>query len=145
MEYYFDTSFLIPLFIPEETSERVERYIRNLPAGSLRVSHWTRVEFASMLARDVRMKVLDEAAAVAVSERFELFLATSFDVFPLRIEDCELARKYLLHFSTGLRAGDAMHLAIAANAGVKALLTLDRGMLKAGKLLKLPVAAGIRL
>ena len=145
MAYYFDTSYLIPLFIPEETSERVERYIRNLPAGSLRVSQWTRVEFASMLAREVRMKVLDEAVAGAVSERFERFLATSFDVLSLRIEDCELARKYLLNFSTGLRAGDAMHLAIAANAGVKALLTLDRGMLKAGKFLKLPVATGIRL
>ena len=145
MEYYFDTSFLIPLFIPEETSERVETYVRKLPVDSLRVSHWTRVEFASMLARDVRMKVLDEAAAVVVSERFELFLTTSFDVRPMRIEDYELARKYLLRFSTGLRAGDAMHLAIGANARVKALLTLDRGMLKAGKLLKLPVATGIRL
>lgn len=145
MACYFDTSFLIPLFIPEATSERVEKYVQNLPPGSLRVSHWTRVEFASMLARDVRMKVLDESVATAVSERFELFLATSFDVLPLRIEDCELARKYLLHFSTGLRAGDALHLAIAANAEVKSLLTLDRGMLKAGKLLKLPVATGIKL
>ena len=98
-----------------------------------------------MLARDVRIGLLDEAAASSVVERFELFLAASFDVLPLRIEDCELARNYVLRFSTGLRAGDAMHLAIAANAGVKSLLTLDRGMLKAGKLLKLPVSAGIRI
>ncbi len=145
MAYYFDTSFLVPLFIPEETSERVERYLQNLPASPLHVSQWSRVEFASMLARDVRMKVLDEAAAEAVSERFERFIVTSFDVLPLRAEDFELARRYVLNFSTGLRAGDALHLAIAANAGVSSLLTLDRGMLKAGKLLKLPVASGIRL
>lgn len=145
MAYYFDTSFLVPLFIPEATSERVEKHVRNLPAGSLHVSQWTRVEFASMLARDVRMGVLDEASAAVVAERFELFLATSFEVLPLRIEDCELARSYVLRFATGLRAGDAMHLAIAANAGAKSLLTLDRGMLKAGKVLKLPVSTGIRL
>ena len=42
----------------------------------------------------------------------------------------------------GLRAGDAFHLAIAANNGAKKILTLDQGFIKVGKQLKLPVSAG---
>jgi hypothetical protein len=38
-----------------------------------------------------------------------------------------------------------MHLALAKNHAATSLLTLDKGMLKAGKLLKLPVTHGIRL
>ena len=141
---YLDTSFLVPLFINEAASERVEKHVRKLAAGSLCVSHWTRLEFAGVLARDVRTGMLDEAAARRVAERFEVYLAASFEVLAPRIEDYELARRYVLQSPAGLRAGDALHLAVAANANVKALLTLDQGMLKAGKLLKLPVSKGIR-
>jgi predicted nucleic acid-binding protein len=43
---------------------------------------------------------------------------------------------------TGLRAGDALHLAITANHGAKKVWSLDQGFIKAGKQLKLPVSAG---
>ena len=141
---YLDTSFVVPLFINEAATEQVERYVRNLAAGSLCVSHWTRLEFAGVLARDVRMEMLDEAEARRIAERLEVYLAASFELLAPRIEDYELARRYALQSPAGLRAGDALHLAIAANANVKSLLTLDQGMLKAGKLLKLPVSRGIR-
>ena len=141
---YLDTSFLVPLFINEAASDRVEKHVRNLAAGSLCVSHWTRLEFAGVVARDVRTGMLDKAAAGRVVERFEVYLAASFDVLAPRIEDYELACRYVLQFPAALRGGDALHLAIAANAKVKSLLTLDQGMLKAGKMLKLPVSRGIR-
>ncbi len=61
---YFDTSFLVPLILPEATSEPIARFFEDQPAGELAVSHWTRVEFASLLAREVRMGELDPADAV---------------------------------------------------------------------------------
>ncbi len=33
--YYFDTSFLAPLFLQEPTSIKVERFMTRLPAGKL--------------------------------------------------------------------------------------------------------------
>jgi predicted nucleic acid-binding protein len=42
-----------------------------------------------------------------------------------------------------LRAGDALHLAIASNLAVDQIITLDEGMITAGKVLKLPVDRGI--
>jgi hypothetical protein len=48
---YFDTSFLTPLVRQEATSAQVERFVGSLPAGELAISHWTKVEFSSLLAR----------------------------------------------------------------------------------------------
>jgi uncharacterized protein len=47
-------------------------------------------------------------------------------------------------FETGLRAGDALHLAIADNHRAAAIYSLDKALLKAGKILDLPVRMGIR-
>jgi len=143
--FYFDTTFIAPLLLAEAVSRKVETYVRGLPAGELCVSHWTRVEFASLLAREVRTGGLDGRAALEIAERFESLIEESFQVLAPVSGDYDLAREYLLHFPPGLRAGDAIHLAVAKNSGVRTLLTLDRGMLKAGHLLKLPVSAGIRI
>jgi uncharacterized protein len=37
---YFDTSFLTPLILEEETSEKVKAYVSQLPEGELTISHW---------------------------------------------------------------------------------------------------------
>jgi predicted nucleic acid-binding protein len=50
---YFDTSFLAPLILPEATSDKTA-FVRRLPTEELTVSHWTRVEFSSLIAREVR-------------------------------------------------------------------------------------------
>ena len=60
---YFDTSFLVPLILPEATSEHVSGFLEALEGDDLAVSHWTRVEFASLLAREVRMGGLDIGTA----------------------------------------------------------------------------------
>ena len=41
---YFDTSFLVPLVLPEATSGPVTGIFEALPPDDLAVSHWTRVE-----------------------------------------------------------------------------------------------------
>jgi predicted nucleic acid-binding protein len=44
-----------------------------------------------------------------------------------------------------LRAGDALHLAIAVNNNARMIYSLDRTFIQAGKKLGLPVQRGIRL
>jgi predicted nucleic acid-binding protein len=138
---YFDTSFLVPLVLPEATSSRIAAFLRALPAEELAVSHWTRVEFSSLIAREVRIGGLNAGAAVRADTQFETMLHQSFQVLPPNVGDFSLAREYLMRFETGLRAGDALHLAIARNHGASAIYTLDKLFLKAGKLLGLPVRA----
>ncbi|MBW8029165.1 PIN domain-containing protein [Ferrovum myxofaciens] len=50
----------------------------------------------------------------------------------------------MLHFATKLRAGDALHLAIALNNGAKILYTLDDGLLHAAKLMSVYASRGIK-
>jgi uncharacterized protein len=142
---YFDTSFLTPLVRMETTSEQVAAFMSRLPAHDWAVSHWTRVEFSSLIARDVRMRGLDARAAVQADAEFEMILNTSFAIVPLDVDDFEVAKRYLGRYETGLRAGDALHLAVAANHRATAIYSLDKAMLKAGQILHLPVSTGIRV
>ena len=140
---YFDTSFLAPLVLPESTSDKIAAFVRRLPVEELTVSHWTRVEFSSLIARDVRMSVLDAAAGARADARFEAMVDASFAVLLPSADDFGLAKRYLGKFNTGLRAGDALHLAIAGNRQAAAIYSLDKGLLMAGRLLDLPVSMGI--
>jgi predicted nucleic acid-binding protein len=140
---YFDTSFHAPLVLPESTSEKIAAFVRRLPVEELTVSHWTRVEFSSLIARDVRMSVLDAAAGARADARFEAMVDASFAVLLPNADDFGLAKRYLGKFNTGLRAGDALHLAIAGNRQAAAIYSLDKGLLMAGRLLDLPVSMEI--
>lgn len=141
---YVDTSFLAPLFREETVSLKVEDFLGRQPAGSLAISHWTRVEFASVFARDVRMGLHEKFASQAIGE-FEQLVDESFLTWVPTLADYELARSYVQRFASKLRAGDALHLAIAKNHGADMLYTLDEGMLAAARLLKLKASRGIRM
>ena len=145
MTLYFDTSFLAPPILEEAISRMVERFMARLPPGKLTISQWTRVEFSSLLAREVRIGGLDRRAARDADAQFETIIAESFAILPLDDADCELAKRFIQRYETGLRRGDALHLAVAANHRAEAIYTLDRALLKAGRTLGLPMATGIRL
>lgn len=144
MSSYFDTSFLMPLVRRESTTGDVVKFLQRQDQLQLSTSHWTRVEFCSGTARDVRMKTLTPGeAAIAIAD-FESKISPGFLLLPVGVDDCELARRYLQHYETGLRAGDALHLAIARNNNARAIYSLDDKTIRAGKLLGLPVSRGIR-
>lgn len=140
---YFDTSFLVPLVLPEATSGRIATFVRELSA-EITVSQWTRVEFSSLLAREVRMGGLDAGAATQADARFEAMVESSFAVLLPNAGDFSLAKQFLGKFETGLRAGDALHLAIASNHRAAMIYSLDKTLLKAGRILGLQVSMGIR-
>ena len=71
---YFDTSFLVPLVLPEPLSAHVARFFIALAPGEPATSHWARVEFSSVLAREVRMGALDAAAFRAADSKIATIL-----------------------------------------------------------------------
>jgi uncharacterized protein len=140
---YFDTSFLVPLFLQEATSTRIERTLAGLAGQDLAISHWTRVEFSSLLAREVRMGGLDSKTARDVDAEFESVAQQSFVILLPSADDFDLAKRYIDRHQSGLRAGDALHLAIAHNHASTQIFSLDNTLLKAGRLLGLPMTRGI--
>jgi hypothetical protein len=141
---YLDTSFVAPLVIAEKSSDAVEAFVLKVKPGELTTSMWTQVELYSLVSRKVRMGELSDSQAEVVRREFDRVLAESFEMLAPTAADFAAAAKYLESPKTGLRAGDALHLAIAANHRAKRILTLDQGFVEAGKMLKLPVTLGVK-
>jgi len=140
---YLDTSFVIPRYITEATSEKVEAVLLSLSSEKLAISQWTRIEFVSMLSRRVRMREMTDEQALKVFALFEQNVKESFHIIIPTVADFELAIHFLHQYKTGLRAGDALHLAISKNYDAKMLYTLDQGLLKAASILNIPAQLGI--
>jgi uncharacterized protein len=136
---YFDTSILVPLFIHERSTADVRQILGRLPADRLTTSDWTRVEFSSALARDVRTGLLNSRQATEADDEFQSFVAETFVVILPNADDYALAIHYLRRHEAKLRAGDAFHLAIASNHRAEMIYSLDQGMIEAGRRLGLPL------
>lgn len=137
---YFDTSFLVPLLIAEPKTARVEQFFETLDEDeTLLFSHWGQLEFASVGSRLYRMGELSAKDAKTVIDEFNRLLIQSFRLHTPTATDFQKARDFIDDFQTKLRAGDALHLAIAANLGVTTIHTLDNGMLEAGNQLGLSI------
>ena len=141
--FYFDASFVAPLVLPEAASARVEAIMQQMTPGKIAVSHWTRVEFAGLVARRVRMRELTEQLASRAVLVFETLLAESYQVILPAPSDFNLATRLLQHYRTGLRSGDALHLAIAQNHNADRFFTLDATLTKAAKLVGIPAGSEI--
>ena len=140
---YLDTSFIVPFYIYEASSVSVVQTLYSRPLEEVAVSHWTAVEFASVLARRCRMKEISPDLSNYLFDLFEHEMRTSYQIILPTQRDYDLARSFLKQPDLGLRAGDAFHLAIAKNHRAEMLLTLDEGMLKAAQGLGIPAGKSV--
>ena len=141
---YLDTSFLTPLFREEATSSRVAAFLARQSVGTLAVSKWASVEFASLISRDVRMDTITVVHGRKLIAEFEAMVADALVALTPTANDFTLAQQYVADFSTKLRAPDALHLAVAHNNDAEFIATLDDGMLFAAKKLKTAARRVIR-
>ncbi|HMO46716.1 MAG TPA: type II toxin-antitoxin system VapC family toxin [Rubrivivax sp.] len=121
---YVDTSAVVALIVNEPASAAVAAWY----AGSKRelvTASWCATEFASALSLKQRKAQLEAAGATLAWGRFRRLTANDLQLLPLGFEDFHRAALMALDASTGIRAGDALHLACAERAGAKSILTLD--------------------
>jgi hypothetical protein len=135
---YLDTSVIVALCVRERASDHVEAALVSV-GDALMISEWTRVEVVGAIGIKVRTRELKEPIARrALADYYEAVEPGLQIVTPSR-EDYILASDYLQTFASGLRSGDALHLAVAANRQVARLLTLDKGFIEATQGTGLPV------
>lgn len=127
---YLDTSVLIAAHTSEPESARTINWMAAQKSPFM-VSLWTITEFASALSRQVRSRrlTLDERARAA--GEFQIFLKGVTIVAP-EPEAFRLAARMMENPETGLRAADALHLAVASQTGAE-LATFDRTMADAAR------------
>jgi uncharacterized protein len=135
---YLDTSFLAPFYIQEATSVSVETILLSILTDKLAISDWTTVEFTSLVSRRVRMNELNLEQMEAIIHSFKEDTSQSYTIFRVTTTDFILASEFIQQWETGLRAGDALHLAIARNHSIENLLSLDRKLIDAARQLNIP-------
>ena len=121
---YLDTSVAVPLFVPEPASDRVAAWFAGC-SDTLVAGDWIVTEFASALSLKERRREITTLQARAVWSEFEAFCATGLRLVPVTRKAFAEAALMLRDSTTGLRAGDSLHLAIALEMGVSSLVTAD--------------------
>jgi predicted nucleic acid-binding protein len=127
--HYLDTSVLIAALTPEANSAKVHDWLSG--RAGLSISAWVRTEVSSALAiqmRTGRLSLEHRADALTV---FNRLIDESLVVEPVEARHFEIAARFVDQHELGLRAGDALHLAVASQRGL-VLATLDHKLAEAG-------------
>lgn len=140
---YLDTSVLVPLFVPEPDSAAVRAWFESHSSKNLAISDWTLAEFASAMGIKVREKGLRPEQARTASALLKELADNSLKVFTPTRDDYSQAAEYLSQHALGLRAGDALHLAVAQGQRAAYLYTLDRRLIDAARKLEIKAASPV--
>lgn len=136
---YVDTSVLVALHLNEARSNDVAGWY-GACADELVSAVWCVTEFASALAIKQRTGQITADQGRAAWLRFERLCANDLQLLPVQASSLHRAALLTLDAATGLRAGDALHLASALDADVTSMATLDEVLARNAKRLKLKLA-----
>ena len=137
---YVDTSALVPLFIREPKSEAVIAWIES-SGERLAISEWSLVEFASAAAIKVRTGQPAANLVKQATARVHEFAQKHCTVAVPGREEFRRAAQLAGDDALKLRAGDALHLAIAASLSARGMLCFDAAMIEGARLLGMNVVA----
>lgn len=132
---YIDTCVLLAVLTPERHSATAAAFLEEAPAP-LAISSWSLTELHSALGVKVRSRALNHQQAETVLHSFERQLAPALLLLQLTPQDFCNANALLRGWTTTLRAGDALHLAIASARGAT-LCSLDAAFVTAAQRLQL--------
>ncbi len=121
---YIDTSVLVALFTNEATAGSIKLWYAN-ETRTLVSSDWCMTEFACALALKERTGQLSRKQGNAAWKLFNEFCKTGLRLLPLDREVFTNAAQLVRDSQNGLRAGDALHLAVALHVQAEAFLTQD--------------------
>lgn len=136
---YLDASAAVPLYVKEASSQAVQRWFHARSPADIALSSWTLTEFTSALVIRVRAGSVPSTTACSVVAAFRGLARLSLTMLPFGPADFDRASDLMLRFDLGLRAGDALHVAIVQNAGVTSLVTLDKRLASAARQLGIAV------
>ena len=130
MTLYLDTSLLVSALTNEERSAQVRDWLAAQAGDSPAISDWTAAEFSAALSVKMRMGRIDEAQRAAVLATFAELSEVSFERLSFDVRYFAVAAALADRYRLGLRAGDALHLAIARSHGAR-IASLDRKLIEA--------------
>lgn len=128
---YVDTSVLVAALTREAQTARMQNWLAGQAAGALAISMWVITEFSTALSIKLRTGDIDAAHRANALAAFALLCDESFTILGVSALNFRAAALFADQAQVGLRAGDALHLAVCAEHGGE-LCTLDRRLSGAG-------------
>jgi predicted nucleic acid-binding protein len=128
---YLDTSIIVSSLVRETHTKRTHKWLSEQMSDDVAISDWVVSEFSSALSLKLRTKQISEEKRADALAAFVHFTRDSLSVLPIYASHFTAAARFADRYELGLGAGDALHLAIAAENGAT-LYTLDQRLAAAG-------------
>ena len=135
--FYLDTSVLVAALGNEQHTTAIQDWLSDRQAGELNISDWVITEFSSALALKLRSGQWQAEHRSECLATFARLVEQSLTVVPVSSANFRSAARLADQHQSGLRAGDALHLAVCAEHGMR-LVTLDNTMAAAARTNAIP-------
>lgn len=129
---YLDTSLFVSALTREPRTPEMQAWLAAQPPDRLAISDWVLTEFSGALSLKMRTGMLSAVHRADSLAVFAQLAQETFSVLPVSRLDFRTAARFADQHTTGLRAGDALHLALAANHGAH-LVSLDKILVQAAE------------
>lgn len=132
--FYLDTSVLVASITQEPGSDGLREWLGSQEPGNLSISDWVVAEFSSALSLKLRTGQIDLKQRATALTSFSAVSMRSMIILPINAQHFRSAARFADNYESGVRAGDALHLALATHSGAT-LCTRDRKLAEAGPML----------